>query len=307
MSGANPDVVTLQDGASDLLAAFNPGAGMLCSSLQSAGRELLAQRAGVDAYARLGKTTGIPFLYPWANRLADFRYTTSGTTVEVPRDPDLVCMDSAGLPMHGVIPGRLNWEPADVRRSSMRARLRWGEADAELFALFPFRHDLEYTASLAAARLLIEITVHACGQDRVPVAFGFHPYLTIPGSSREGWRVRLPAMRRLALDARQIPIAPDEQAAAESMLLADRSFDDGFVEVPERATFSVSGGDLKLELGFVQGYRCAQVYAPDPEPFICFEPMAAPANALRSGQGLTVLEPGQRHTLAFAVGVGGLP
>ena len=99
---------------------------MLCSSLQSYGRELLAQRAGVEAYAELGKTMGVPFLYPWANRLADFRYTVADTTVEIPRDAGVVCMDSAGLPMHGVIPGRLDWE-----LTARRGELAVGEAALE--------------------------------------------------------------------------------------------------------------------------------------------------------------------------------
>ncbi len=300
-------MVRLRDEVSDLVASFVPGAGMLCSSLRSAGRELLAQRAGVDAYAEHGKTMGIPFLYPWANRLADFRYTVADSTVEIPRDPSAVCLDSAGLPIHGVIPGRLSWELLDVRDASLRARLRWSEADAELFALFPFTHELEYRSSLDGGRLVIEIAVHAGGEGRVPLAFGFHPYLTLPGGSREGWLLELPAMRRLALDARQIPIAPDVRVPHERLALGGREFDDGFVEVDEQAVFSVSGGELRVQLAFLQGYRCAQIYAPGLEDFICFEPMAAPANALRSGQGLNVLEPGRSSTLRFAVRVGALP
>ncbi len=297
----------LRDDASDLVASFVPAAGMLCSSLQCGGRELLAQRGGVDAYATLGKTMGVPLLYPWANRLADFRYTVADTTVELPRDPAVVCMDSAGLPMHGVVPGRLDWEITAVEVGSLAARLRWSESGAELFALFPFTHELEYRASLAAGRLVIEIAVHADAEDRVPVAFGFHPYLTIPGSSRDGWLLEIPAMRRLTLDARQIPIAPDALVPRERLALGGREFDDGFVEVEEQAVFAVSGGRQRLELDFLEGYRCAQIYAPAREDFVCFEPMAAPANALRSGQDLDVLEPGQSSTLRFAVEVGVLP
>jgi len=125
--------------------------------------------------------------------------------------------------------------------------------------------------------------------------------------AREGWLLELPAMRRLALDARQIPISPDDPVAPERLQLAGREFDDGFVEVDEEAVFSVSGGEERLALDFLQGYRCAQIYAPGAEDFVCFEPMAAPANALRSGQGLNVLEPGQTSTLRFAVRVGVLP
>ncbi|MGP8241569.1 MAG: aldose 1-epimerase, partial [Solirubrobacteraceae bacterium] len=78
------DTVQLRDAQSQLDATFVPGAGMVCCSLRHRGEELLAQNAGVDAYAKRGKTMGIPLLYPWANRLAGFDYTAAGRTVTVP-------------------------------------------------------------------------------------------------------------------------------------------------------------------------------------------------------------------------------
>ncbi len=56
-------------------------------------------------------------------------------------------------------------------------------------------------------------------------------------------------------------------------------------------------------LEFLEGYPCAQVFAPRPGEFICFEPMTAPANALRSGTGLRVLAPGEDYRTRFAVRV----
>jgi aldose 1-epimerase len=70
MTDAPFATVCLRDETTPLEATFVPGAGMICSSLRHRGDELLAQNAGVAAYARRGKTMGIPLLYPWANRLA---------------------------------------------------------------------------------------------------------------------------------------------------------------------------------------------------------------------------------------------
>jgi galactose mutarotase-like enzyme len=165
----------VQDEAAALQATFVPGAGMLCSSLLHRGEELLAQNAGVEAYARDGKTMGIPLLYPWANRLAGFQYSLAGRSVHVPRDTSRVAVDQNGLPIHGVIGGRLGWE------------------------------------------LITEPTTD---------------------------------MRSLA-----------------------------------------------------EGYPCAQVFAPRTGHFICFEPMAAPTNALASGGGLKLLDPGERYTAGFSVSV----
>ena len=123
----------------------------------------------------------------------------------------------------------------------------WSEARGELFEVFPFRHDLRYEASLQGGRLEIAVTVHACGQDTVPVAFGFHPYLSLPGTPRERWRVELPAMRTLVLDDHQIPTAPGKELPSQAFELAEREFDDGFDAVPAHAHFAVEAGDRRLD------------------------------------------------------------
>jgi aldose 1-epimerase len=306
MTGAGLATVRLRDAEGSLEATFVPGANMLCCSLRHHGAELLAQNAGVDAYAQRGKTMGIPLLYPWANRLAAFDYTIAGRTVVVPHDPLRVALDSNGLPIHGVIGGRLAWalkDPAGPSVDSLTAHLSWSDAQPDLFEVFPFRHDLAFRAHLAAGRLEVEVTVHACGADVVPVAFGFHPYLSLPCAPRECWRIELPAMRGLQLDAQQIPTAPGQSFPARSFELAQGVFDDGFDEVSEPARFVLAGGERRLTLEFLEGYRYAQVYSPPDGPFICFEPMSAPANALRSGSGLHLLALGERYRAAFAVSI----
>jgi aldose 1-epimerase len=327
VSAVEATTVTLRDEQAQLEATFMPGAGMLCSSLRHRGEELLAQNRGVDAYVERGKTMGIPLLYPWANRLAAFDYTVAGRVVAVPHDTTRVALDNRGLPIHGVIGGRMVWEPivaperdepapagapeGEVHApssasgssdgQSLTALLSWSEAHGELFEVFPFRHDLRYEARLEGGRLEIAVTVHACGPDTVPVAFGFHPYLSLPGTPRERWRVELPAMRTLVLDDYQIPIGPGEELPSQAFELAEREFDDGFDAVPVPARFAVEAADRRIELELREGYPCAQVYAPRPGEFICFEPMTAPANALRSGAGLRLLAPGESCCARFAV------
>ena len=144
------------------------------------------------------------------------------------------------------------------------------------------------------------------------LAFGFHPYLSLPGIPREQWLIELPAMRHLALDPSQIPVDPDptdanQASSAQRFELGEREFDDGFDSVAEPARFTVVAGDRRIELEFLRGYPCAQVYAPLSGSFICFEPMTAPANALRSGDGLRLLNSGERHRSSFSVSVEDLP
>jgi aldose 1-epimerase len=308
------EMLHLRDHDSALEATFVPGAGMLCCSLRHRGHELLAQNAGVAAYAAHGKTMGIPLLYPWANRLAAFDYTAAGRHVQVPHDPSRVRLDAGGLPIHGVVGGRLAWEvldggdqdadAGDQNSGVLVATLSWSEAQPELFEIFPFRHELRYKARLGGGRLRIEVGVHACGEDAVPLAFGFHPYLVPSGAAREGWLVELPAIRALELDASQIPVGPGRELAAERFELGDRVLDDGFDSVAQPARFSVDGRGRRIEVTFARGYPCAQVFAPAAGQYICFEPMTAPANALRSGEGLRLLAPGETFAASFTVAVG---
>jgi aldose 1-epimerase len=298
--------VRLRDEHGSLEATFVPGAGMLCCSLRHRGEELLSQNRGVEVYAERGKTMGIPLLYPWANRLAGFDYATAGQTVTVPRDRARISLDTNGLPIHGVIGGRLQWElmdAVDTPPRSLTARLRWEESKPELFAIFPFRHELRYEARLAEGALQVRVTVHADGHTAVPVAFGFHPYLSLPGAPREGWLVDLPPMRHLELDTQGIPRGIERALPHRSFELAAQEFDDGFDAVGEPARFALTGGRRRIALELLEGYPCAQIYAPVTGQFFCFEPMTAPTNALRSGNGLNVLAPGERYSACFRVRV----
>src|SRR3954462_10187697 len=76
--------------AGELEAAFAPGAGMAGVSLRHAGEELLHRGAGLEAYVERGAVMGIPFLHPWANRLAGFEYAVDGRAVRLPDGPPLV-------------------------------------------------------------------------------------------------------------------------------------------------------------------------------------------------------------------------
>jgi aldose 1-epimerase len=212
------ETVRLNDDEAQLDATFVPGAGMICCSLRHRGQELLAQEGGLAEYEHDGHTMGIRLLYPWANRLAAFDYRIRGRTVRVPHDPELIQVDSRGLPIHGVIGGRVAWEltktPADDGRS-LSARLRWDESVA--FDVFPFPHDVVYEARLAQGCLHVQVSMHASGDGALRLVFGFHPDVSLPGVPRERWQVELPAMRWLALDDHQIPDRTRPHAAVPAL------------------------------------------------------------------------------------------
>ena len=63
----------------------------------------------------------------------------------------------------------------------------------------------------------------------------------------------------------------------------------------------VAGGGRRVTVRLDSGYPAAQVFAPATDDVICFEPMTAPTNALRSGDRLPLVGPGERYCAAFSV------
>ena len=302
------DAVPIESPGSELQAAFVPHAGMVCCSLRHRGVELLAKRAGVDAYAQRGSTMGIPLLYPWANRLDGLRYPgPDREDVQLdPADPPLK-LDQNGLPIHGAIAGALPWElveqPCRVA-NRVRARLSW--RSPELLTIFPFPHTVQIEARIEGeTTLAIETSVHADGPAPVPVSFGYHPYLTVPGGDRAAWTVELPVSRRLVLDERMIPTGESEPFERRRFRLDDSSWDDAFAGLLDPPVFSLTdrARATRISLELRRGYTHAQLYAPASESFVCFEPMTAPTNALLSRDGLRLLAPGESFHAEFAVSV----
>ncbi len=243
---------------------------------------------------------GIPLLYPWANRLARFGYRAAGRDVTLSEDDSRIPRDSAGLPIHGVLPGLLRWELEDQRApDAIAARLQWDSA--ELLELFPFVHEVRREASIGHGELTLATTVAAAIDGPVPVSFGYHPYTRVPGAARDDWLVTLGATDRLVLDDHSIPTGERAPIDREPFRLAGVSLDDAFDAPSEPAIFEAAAGADRLTVEFLGGYSYAQAFAPAGQEFICFEPMTAPTNALNSGDGLTVLGPGESYRATFRI------
>jgi aldose 1-epimerase len=288
-------------------AVFAPQIGMLGCSLTHEGEELLGHRGGLARYEATGSTMGIPLLHPWANRLSGFSYSAAGKAVELDRDSPLIRTDPNGLPIHGVVNASPHWELIETRADDtgalLSARLDFA-AHPELLEAFPFPHELRIEARLREATLAIDTTLTATGADPVPVCYGYHPYLRLPDVPRADWHVEIPLTERLVLDERMIPTGASARVEPFAGPLGDRTFDDGYAGAGDGTRFALSGGGRRIEVEFVHGYAFAQVYAPDSEDVICFEPMTAPTDALVSTRDLALLHPGAACTATFAISVG---
>jgi aldose 1-epimerase len=286
-------------------AAFVPGAGMVGCSLRHRGEELLGQRRGLHAYLAERATMGIPLLYPWANRLARRRFSVAGRDVVIDPQATPLRLDSAGLPMHGLLSAAAGWQ---VERHEsvgdaavLAARFDFAAHD-ELMAAFPFAHVLLFEATLAGPTLTIATTVQARDDGPVPIAFGYHPYLRLPGVARSDWEIEVPVHEQLRLDSQMLPTGERVVAQVHAGALGARTFDDAFVAPEGSAPFVLAGGGRRIELAFVEGYPYAQVFAPADDDVIAFEPMTAPANALvAAGPALRLVAPGDSFRATFSI------
>ena len=294
-------------GAEGIEVAFAPGVGMVGCSLRHDGDELLGQRGGLGNYAAERGTMGIPLLHPWANRLAQRRFSVAGRDVDLTSDALPLKDDGNGLPIHGLLAAASGWQVTrhdpTLEGATVAARFDFGAHD-ELIRAFPFPHELTVEATLSGDTLTIHTAVGASGDATVPISFGYHPYFRLPNVERSAWELELPVSERILLDDASLPTGRREPVRIPGGPLGSRTYDDAFRAPDGAAPFVLAGGGRRLELSLLSGYPYAQVYAPDDDDVIAFEPMTAPTNALvDGGSELALLPPGDRYEAAFSVTV----
>lgn len=286
--------------AGDLAATILPGLGLLGVSLTKAGDEFLSLPVGLDGYVQ-GHVTGLPLLAPWANRLAADTYRVGTASVDLDGKPH-VHRDPNGRPIHGTLIGDPGWElvrlVADGRSATLSSRLDVG-ARPDLLESFPFPHLLLVEHRLDGSGLTVSTTIRATGRRRVPVAFGWHPYLRLPATRRSALRLVLPARRHLELDEGGLPTGAGRDEEAEARPLGTRTFDDLYALGRDRR-LGLESGERSLRMQFDRNYGYLQVYAPPGANFCALEPMTAPTNSLRTG-ACPFVSPGQSFTARFSI------
>jgi aldose 1-epimerase len=284
--------------AGDLEAAFVPSRGMLGISLKHRGIELLRRLENLEAAAEKGSTAGIPLLYPWANRLAQSSYEALGRAVSLDVKSPLLHGDEHGLPIHGIKWAALPWREISCEPARLIARLEWNRP--EWLAVFPYKHAVEMTVSLEPGSLTVETTILA--EELMPISFGFHPYFGLPKTPRAQWRLKLPPMRQLELNAQGIPTGQEHAFSQNDFALGDIHLDAGFRVLESQPEFSLSDGERQITVHFLENFPYAQIYAPKDKDFIAIEPMTAPTAALNRGNFQTV-KPGSAFKTRFQIRV----
>ncbi len=311
--GPHPDfpdleVVTLHSPA-NVTASFVPKAGMVCHSMTHDGEEMLGQRYGLEGYLETGKTFGVPILAPWANRLGRMAYAViheGGGIRRIDLNPKTPHMrfDQFGHPIHGLLRGSRDWDIVEVEATPMEAwimaRLVFDQSRVD-FSAFPFEHHIEIKVTLRATSLTFSTAIVATGQDEVPIAFGWHPYLSVPGLERSEWEVYFPFTRRVPLDENLLPIGTREDVEPIIGKLGDRPLDDLYADVQNGTTAYIRGNGRRMSIRFDHGYDWAILYGPSHRNHICIEPMTASSDPFSGQEPMEVVPRGGVFRAAFTI------
>jgi aldose 1-epimerase len=228
---------------------------------------------------------GIPFLAPWANRLDQDRYWINSKPYLINRELSNIREDPNNQPIHGLLLFE-PWEVESVAAGDTGAKLvcRYDfTGRPAVMAQFPFAHQLKMTHTVHGGRLHVSVRIINQSMESLAVAIGFHPYFTLPETSREDWVVDLPARTHLTLNKTNLPTGGKTAVPCERLSLKGVYPDDVFTDLARNGSQHVEinacSGKTGIRVGFGSKYSVAVLYAPQHRDFICIEPMAAITNA----------------------------
>ncbi|MFD8980046.1 gluconokinase, GntK/IdnK-type [Streptomyces sp. NPDC059564] len=264
----------------------------------------------LDGFAADERITGGrgQLLVPWPNRVDGGRYRFGGEDQQLPlTEPE---NDNA---IHGLV----RWVP-------WRPLARSEDAVTVGTVLYPqpgYPYRLEVAAEYRLGREGLETTVTTTntGDTAAPYGVGQHPYLTVGTDLVDTALLTVPAGLRLVTDERGLPTGeePVEGTAYDfrtARPLGEQRLDTAYTGLDRNSAghcavrLAHPSGGRGIDVRLIEGIRYVQVYTGDtlPEPGrrrrgIAIEPMSCPADALRSGTALTVLEPGGSHVFRWGL------
>jgi aldose 1-epimerase len=280
------------------------GAGGGLRTLTHAERPLV-EGYSADALADGGRGQ---VLAPWPNRVRDGQWTWGDKQLQL-----ALSEPKKGNASHGLVRWA-GWGATErgPDRAVLTHRLHPHPG-------YPFTLDLAITYTVHADDgLTVELVATNPGPGPAPVALGMHPYLAVPGGGLvDGCTLQVPARTRVIVDERSIPIGTEPVEGTpydlrSARLIGDLSLDTAYTDLePDgdgrvRVLLGARDG-TGIELWTQEPAHWVQVFTGDSLPAarrrrgVAVEPMTAPANALASGEGLTVLEP--RQSLALVWGI----
>ncbi|HEX8976042.1 MAG TPA: aldose 1-epimerase family protein [Solirubrobacteraceae bacterium] len=247
-------------------------------------------------------------LMPWPNRLRDGRYEWRGSTQQLPlSEPE------TGTAIHGLVRWAA-WAVAERAEDRIVMAHRLHPQPG-----WPGTLDLRVEYRLGDDGLTVLTTAVNTGADACPYGAGFHPYLSLGVPSVDELILQVPARTRLEANRRGLPTGRSAIAGTEldyrpGRRIGEARLDDCFTDLDRdgdgRARVTLAHADRTAAVWVDQAFGYLMVFTGDtlaPERRrrgLAVEPMSCPPDALRSGEALVILEPGQTFTGAWGISTG---
>jgi aldose 1-epimerase len=182
---------------------------------------------------------------------------------------------------------------------------------------YPFALALSIAYVLSGTGLTVTTTATNVGDEACPYACGAHPYLRLGTERVDSLVLKAPARTVLTSDERGLPIGSlsvenTEYDFRRPRLIGPTRLDTCFTDLERdddglaRVELHDPDGDAALTLWSDDRYGYLMLYTGDTRPDVArrslaVEPMTAPPNAFRSGEGLIRLEPGGSYESSWGI------
>ncbi len=273
--------LVLVDDASHATLVLAPARGGLATRLTLSGEPLLFMDDATLADPAKNVRGGVPVLFPQPGKLDGdaFVHAKSGA--------------QGALKQHGFA-RNLPWEVARTSADDARATatLRLTSTDATR-AMYPWDFVAEYTYTLTRDVLRIdqrfENASAATAPRPMPFGAGFHPYFLVRDAEKARARIGTTATRAFDnVTKKDVALAGIDLTAKEVDLhLHDHGALPCTLTLPGRAITVRGSAEFSHWV----------VWTLAGKDFVCVEPWTCPGNALRTGERLLELAPGESRTL----------
>lgn len=249
-------------------------------------------------------------LMPWPNRVQDGRWEFAGRTQQL-----ALTEPEAGNAIHGLVRWSA-WQVVEQTESRVVVEHRLYPQPG-----WPGTLELRIEYELGSDGLAVTMAATNAGAESCPYGAGAHPYLTLGTPTVDSLTLELPARSYLEADERGIPIAVRTVTGtrfdySEPRPIGTNRLDTGYTGLVRGAD-----GRARVNLGTADGGRRMTLWVDESWPYLmvftgdtlaasarrrglAVEPMSCPPNALRSGDGLTGLEPGESHCGRWGIELG---
>lgn len=196
-------LVELSDQHSGLTARIaRRGATVVGLSMPVAGRV----RQLADGYRDAAELDSRPssrfaIMAPFANRIADARYTYQGRSEDL--QPGVEGAQRAAR--HGFVRG-VDFALDQVVADEQGARAVFSTDAIRPQTGYPYAIDLAIHYTLDATGLSLEVVMRNVGDSLAPCFFGWHPYFRVAESPLDSWELQIPAGQLIVTDAEAIPL-----------------------------------------------------------------------------------------------------